>query len=559
MVKKINKTVKKLKGVIGIIKQNHNQRVIISLFGVLFGVLTIYLNFFNTFFESLANYLSKQCLICTSYLFELLNMSVGIIIIFISLFFIFYSFKKQKIDLFFKKKYLSIIVIILIFLISLTFLISVNKCLGPDEVEHIHSAWYIKNGKIPYSDFFQHHHPLFWYSITPILLIFGDTVNAIIIIRVAMFILTLGIAFLTYLIAKKVTNSEETGLLSVLLLLSMVMFIGSSTDIRPDVPQVLFGLISVYYLINFFQTNKDKYLIFSGICASISFLFLQKTIFLLLAYALIFIFKLLKRKTSIKQVIYFLICFSSPIFLFLAYLIITESFGDYLLTNWILNMHYLTTFSPFVHLKNALLQNGFFWLLSIFSIIFILLNKGINNELKTITFIGIVLLLSVFLVKCPHVQYFMFAIPLLCISIGFFIKSNCNRFKLNETCKILLIMVIIASPSFFLLEMIILSDTNHPQLEKINFVIQNSASADKVYDPFTFNLYRNDLHYFWFPGTQLNTYNEITNNKYGDYNICELIKSKKPKFISDVGLNFTDCKLDEFYHETNYNGLFVKR
>ena len=36
-----------------------------------------------------------------------------------------------------------------------------------DDVEHIHSAWLVFQGKIPYVDFFQHHNPLIWYIFAP--------------------------------------------------------------------------------------------------------------------------------------------------------------------------------------------------------------------------------------------------------------------------------------------------------------------------------------------------------------------------------------------------------
>ncbi len=450
--------------------------------------------------------------------------------------------------------------VVLISLVALFF--SLNRVIGGDDFEHIHSAWYIKSGHIPYRDFFQHHHPLLWYLIVPFLVVFGDSVRTVIILRLVMFVLTLGTGFVTYSIAKKVTGSREAGLLSILLLLSNMTFLQKSVEIRPDVPQVLFGLISIYYLTSFFQSKDSKHMVFAGIAASISFLFLQKTVFLLFAYAAIFIFKLLRRQISVKSVLWFALCFSLPLLFFLFYLVISGIFEDYFLTNWVLNIHRPKT-PTFVVLRNLITNSRFFWLLSAVSLGFVFLSKKINYEgLKTIALIGLVLLFSTFLARKAYMPYFMFAIALLCISCSGFLKYICERFELSAIYKLLVVLIIIVGPSRRLLRKST-NKTNYSQLDKVNFVIQNSDDSDLIYDGDSqFNLYRYDLHYFWYSVGEnkcLDTYNKITNNKYGDYNICELVKSKKPKFISDFAFNIGECGLSRVYKKTRYAGLYIRK
>ena len=31
-----------------------------------------------------------------------------------------------------------------------------------DDLEHIHASWLVWQGYIPYTDYFEHHHPLMW-------------------------------------------------------------------------------------------------------------------------------------------------------------------------------------------------------------------------------------------------------------------------------------------------------------------------------------------------------------------------------------------------------------
>jgi hypothetical protein len=93
--------------------------------------------------------------------------------------------------------------------------------------------------------------------------------------------------------------------------------------------------------------------------------------------------------------------------------------------------------------------------------------------------------------------------------------------------------------------------------------LQNSVPADFIYDGnIKFNLFRRDLHYFWYsvaPGGHIDTYNQLTNNRFGDYDICQLIKSRNPKIISDFEVRISDCGLEEVYHETELENLYIRK
>ena len=93
-----------------------------------------------------------------------------------------------------------------------------------DEFEHIHSAWYVLKGFSPYKDFYQHHHPLLWYFLAPFILMFGENIVSVAIMRFVIFLFFLGICFFVYLISMKVLKSKEIALISVLFLVSVEIF-----------------------------------------------------------------------------------------------------------------------------------------------------------------------------------------------------------------------------------------------------------------------------------------------------------------------------------------------
>lgn len=481
----------------------------------------------------------------------------------------------EKIERFFEKNYFYVLVFIISILVLIAFLIAMNRSFSIDEFEHIHSTWYIQKGYTPYTDFFQHHNPLLWYVIVPFLFVFGHSTKILLILRFLMFLITLGTALLVYLVTKALffhrdkqsTCSPEAGLISVIFLLSTVMFVSFSIQIRPDVPQIFFGLLSLYYLIFFFREKKNKYIIFSGLSASISFLFLQKTLFLLIAYGIILLYKLLRREISIKPVFLFSIAFFLPLALFVFYLFFSGSLNDYILTNWILNMNFARDdrFSLLHTLNYYILKDFLLWLFSFACFLYVLKRrKEAAPGLNLTAFVCLILLATLFLIKRPWGHNFLFPLTLLSVLAGFFLHhliiQTGQKYELKAIYRVLILVLLVLSSGYFLLQRC--ENKNRLEMERADFVIKNSSAADPVYDGKNqFNLFRPDLHYFWFSLKKshgLDTYNRLTGNKYGDYDICGLIKEKKPKFISGFRVNIKTCGLDKLYRKTKYDNLFIR-
>ena len=43
-----------------------------------------------------------------------------------------------------------------------------NRRIDPDESQHLHVAWLITEGQVPYRDFWEHHLPFFHYAMAPL-------------------------------------------------------------------------------------------------------------------------------------------------------------------------------------------------------------------------------------------------------------------------------------------------------------------------------------------------------------------------------------------------------
>lgn len=71
-----------------------------------------------------------------------------------------------------------------------------------DEVEHWHAAWLMRQGKVPFHDFFEHHSPILWILLKGYYDLFGDNYGIIIASRALMIPIFLLITLLSYQIAR---------------------------------------------------------------------------------------------------------------------------------------------------------------------------------------------------------------------------------------------------------------------------------------------------------------------------------------------------------------------
>lgn len=536
----------------------------VSLPGLIVGCLVIYFHGLNSIFNGY--YHSNKLLYdkITPDTIEMLNRFSGTGIILLALAYLLYAtLFKQKTDDFLKSRYKPALLFLLSLIGTLVFYAALLKYFHNDEIEHIHSAWYVKNSFVPYRDFFQHHNPLLWYLILPFLYLFGDTLTTLLAARFFMVFVLLGIACLTYLISAAISRSRETGLIAVVLLFSSITFPEKAIEIRPDVPEIFFGLLSMYLLIRFFSDRHDKYLFFSGLSAAVSFLFLQKTIFLLLSYVIIFSYGCIKKEFSARNAGVFAGGFFLPLLIFIICLLLGGALHDYYITNIMVNFHHFGSNELSFRLLNPLWYfiKRRFWLLLIGAVPVILLfrDKRSPAELKTLFLIGLVELFSLGLYAHTYKHFFLFAIIIFCIIGAQYLARLLDYFKTTEANRLALFTLLLSSAVPFL---IINSLHSHgPQFEKMQYVLNITKDSDLVHDGAnTFNLFRRDLHYFWFQlGVGLKSYNEATGNKYGDYDACSLIRAKRPKIISGIKVDSDQCRLWTLYDPTQFKYTYIRR
>jgi 4-amino-4-deoxy-L-arabinose transferase-like glycosyltransferase len=430
-------------------------------------------------------------------------------------------------------------------LILLVVLNSFRTVFNVDEIEHIHSAWKVINTGPVFRDFFQHHHPLLYYISAPIIAIVGDNTATLIALRLMALTTLLAIVFVTYKISEKLFD-KRTALLSVVLLASMRVFIHRAMEVRPDTPQVLFGLISIFFLFSFYSNRSRRDLVISAVALAISFIFLQKAVLLIFFLGIIMLMDIIRRDLTIKDVLVFSIAFLVSLVPFYAYLFFSGSIENYLLYAWGSNLGGLPhPFSPLHNIWTTIRRNTLVWAFYIPGLLLVLKTAKLDWNRVRLAILATGLFLTVFIPDHPNPQYFMHSAPLIIVLASFalthYFRTNFNR---------LLILVIIGTiiPAFAIAKRPF-KKSNIAQFERINYALSITDEEDRVHEPRRyFNLFREDINFFWYYA------DDIVN-----IGLCEKINKERPVLVTDKMLDPNCRHLTEDYERSKvYSDIFIR-
>ena len=152
-----------------------------------------------------------------------------------------------------------------------------NRGIDPDELEHLHAAFSIWRGQVPYRDFFEHHAPALYYLVLPLFEWNGPQLSVLWTGRALMYCCSLATLWLTSRLARRWAGARA-GLLAAALLAWTTIFHSKGIELRPDVPATLLLLIAVGQFN--FVTGGGSWRRFLGVglLLGLAMLFTQKSI-----------------------------------------------------------------------------------------------------------------------------------------------------------------------------------------------------------------------------------------------------------------------------------------
>jgi len=307
----------------------------------------------------------------------------------------------------------------------------------PDEFQHLHSAWCISKGMLPYKDYFEHHTPFLHFVLAPCFHFFNvetdpdQAISFIFLARYWMWIFTGVIFCLTFTLGKRVKN-PWVAWLATLFLATTPMFLGKCLEIRPDVLATLLWLACLLCVIRGMRSEGRGLWSFawSGFFLGLGVMCTQKVLFAIPGLAATMGWYLWRQKKcqGIKNQFWILSSqiagFCLPVLMILGYIAIRQGLSQFVEYNFIMNLTRRVRFAPYAHLNMLFSQSP---LLVVF---------GIGGFLRTVSNLfqresqasypcresDVLLVLNtlgvfagLFLNPAPHQQAFLLLLPLLAI------------------------------------------------------------------------------------------------------------------------------------------------
>tara|TARA_Y100000310_G_scaffold317308_1_gene370048 strand:- start:1914 stop:3293 length:1380 start_codon:yes stop_codon:yes gene_type:complete len=306
------------------------------------------------------------------------------------------------------------------------------------------SSVYIGMGKYIYSfsevGLWESSRPLVW----PLILGFFWKIGIDVIFfgKLSMMLFSLGVLFLTYLIALDIFNKKVAIISSLFLVLSSTFFLFGNI-LHTEIPSTFFALLGFYLFM------KKKYN-FSGLFLGIAFMTRFFQVFIFIALSLILFYLFMKKKVPYKVLFYFSLFFLIPVvpYLILNYFLYNDIFYPFVLqafmsknTGWIF-------FQPFWFYFVNLVRENILVLFSVIGLLFVFKKPDFRKTSITVAFLFIFVPYT--LVAHKEMRLLVPALPFLYILTSYGMLYFINLFKKNGTLILSLLLfsfLILSTPN----------------------------------------------------------------------------------------------------------------
>jgi hypothetical protein len=309
----------------------------------------------------------------------------------------------------------------------------------PDEFQHLHSAWYISKGMLPYRDYFEHHTPLLHLLLAPFFVFFkvdtdaNDAIAFLFFARRWMWVFT-GIILVLAFWLGKIWRDERIACVGTLFLANTIFFFQKTLEIRPDLLAVIFWLGCLIMLVRAIQSDdaegrKIRWLFAgSGAFLGIGILCTQKLLFALPGMTVVVAWYLLDPRSHgtfqvrFRNLLFQFSGFCSPILLMLLYFLLRGALNEFIEYTLLLNLQWKERFTPYRFLRLLVWQNPFlvaFGTVGLIRTLVVLFRRDTFRRGEFILVLNTIgLIVGLFLMPVPYRQYYLLFLPLVAILAG---------------------------------------------------------------------------------------------------------------------------------------------
>ena len=312
------------------------------------------------------------------------------------------------------------------------------RCFCPDEFQHLHATRSLVHGMVPYRDFFEHHTPFLYFLLAPVYAIVGDSISMLFYSRGVMLLFTGGITYLVYKLGKMVYGAD-TGWIGALFVAYNLMFMDKTIETRPDLPGMVFWLLTLIFLIQGMRCKQRRYYLLSGTSIALAILCTPKMLFGGIGLFLAALWLLIDKRTgntlkeSVRAFAWMAVGVAIPSAVTCIYFGVNQGLDDFIYRNFTMNLRWRH--------RNSLGATWSYWLYNVarnpFFSVFSFTGLAIASyRLKSKNYIvkgasvpviaTYALIGALFLIPEAYGQYFVFFLILLAIFSGLSVSTIMN-------------------------------------------------------------------------------------------------------------------------------------
>ncbi len=429
-----------------------------------------------------------------------------------------------------------------------------------DIQEHIYASYMVAQGDVPYRDFFEHHHPLLWFLMAPLIDAVGRNIIVIGMMGYLTFLFFVLGLFFVYKIISEFLADRTAALFSVIILLLPNVFL-YYTYFKPDNYMFTCLAIGIYYFFSYLRDKKKSYLVYSYLAFWCAFLFTQKALFYFPIVALISFYMLMKRQMSWSDIVWAIaLPFLSGLF-FIAYLFYENALNSYFKLNFLFNRRMVEVFQIYM-LDFNLPWNLAYIFIGGATLFSVLLYVNLGKYFQILCWFFAVSLITKICYFAPHVYYyyetFFFAVPIVFIGL-------CKLSQKIKVLKVLVLLEVLAYSAFMVFYLISDLSYSKKSVNMNEYIMNHSNACDTVLNGNGGNLalFNRNPAYYWFILGRLDFIGqEIGVHEPQDLN--QIIRDYKPKYIwvEDIYSYFNKKQLvysfDMNLIDTFYSPLFAR-
>jgi hypothetical protein len=169
--------------------------------------------------------------------------------------------------------------LLLIWLLAWSLRLALTADLNHDDLEHLHSAWLMDQGLMPYLDFFQKQGPLLWGGLGGLFALpMASAGGVLLLARVATWLMLLASCLALYRIGLDATHSRRLAFLAPALLLASSKLVYNLVVLRPDSFMLPLWLWSLYFGLLALKAPRRRLLLASGFLGGLAGVVLIKAL-----------------------------------------------------------------------------------------------------------------------------------------------------------------------------------------------------------------------------------------------------------------------------------------